>query len=52
MNEYASDAPISMPVFMPESELVYMNGFAFSQDNGIVLSTVQFRGEWLDFVDG
>lgn len=38
--EYGSDVPVSMPVFdINEDEEIPMNGFAFCQAKGIVISS-------------
>ena len=46
-NEVASDVPVSMPVIQTEKELVRMNGFAWTQQNGIVVGMQTEGDEWL-----
>lgn len=36
--DYFSDVPISLPVALPSKEDYRMNGFAWSQDYGIILA--------------
>lgn len=45
--DFTSDVPVSRPRKRESDELVYMGGFAFSQERGIVVSARSVDDDWI-----